>query len=148
MSARFAKLEDDCGNKSLTPAVEKKNELNIRMLLKAGANMSLESKGFFVRYSPLHVAVERGYVKLVTILLEAGSDISVPCGHGFTPLHYAAECNKSECCRILQVSTIHSRIASLNNYFILLGKGIGGLGGPRRTDTCSDCDFKGIHEMH
>lgn len=44
-----------------------------------------------------------GDVICMELILQNGGEVNMLDHRGRTPLHYSAECNKSECCRILQV---------------------------------------------
>ncbi|KAK7791294.1 hypothetical protein R5R35_009942 [Gryllus longicercus] len=49
----------------------------------------------------LHVAAAKGYIKVISILLQAGADINVKDFDGWTPLHAAAHWCQKEACEIL-----------------------------------------------
>lgn len=49
----------------------------------------------------LHVAAAKGYLKVITLLLQAGADINAKDFDGWTPLHAAAHWGQDESCKIL-----------------------------------------------
>ncbi|XP_013417050.1 protein phosphatase 1 regulatory subunit 12A isoform X7 [Lingula anatina] len=51
--------------------------------------------------TPLHVAAAKGYLRVMSILLQAGMDIDAKDHDGWTPLHAAAHWGQEESCKIL-----------------------------------------------
>ncbi|KAL7072709.1 hypothetical protein ACQ4LE_007685 [Meloidogyne hapla] len=49
----------------------------------------------------LHVAASKGYIQLIEMLINSGSDVNAPDYEGWTPLHAAAHWGEREACRIL-----------------------------------------------
>ena len=49
----------------------------------------------------LQLAAVGGAAECVTMLLEAGADVSLADKHGCTALHYAAQCGQTACVRLL-----------------------------------------------
>jgi ankyrin repeat protein len=72
----------------------------VDFLLKVGAwpNTVSRSKS---KATPLHSAVEGGYMDIAFRLLEAGSDPNTPQVDGLTPLHYAAKNGQVDLIRML-----------------------------------------------
>ena len=54
----------------------------------------------------MHCAAESGSAEALRLLLDAGADPCSPDGQGQTPLHFAAEEGRVECCcMLLQASS-------------------------------------------
>ncbi|KAI8773006.1 protein phosphatase 1 regulatory subunit 12A, partial [Biomphalaria glabrata] len=51
--------------------------------------------------SALHVAAAKGYLKVMSLLLEAGVDVNAEDFDGWTPLHAAAHWGQEEACKLL-----------------------------------------------
>lgn len=69
----------------------------VTALIAAGANVN---KGDMFG-APLHMAVARGNVDIVTVLLDAGADIEAKGTNGAHPLHLAALADRPEVARLL-----------------------------------------------
>ena len=88
--------------KEIIKAAKTGNEPRIRELLKADA--SLIGARDTDDSTPLHCAVWKGHEEIVTLLLEAGADVTAhnENGHwGTTPLHAAAHSNRSAIAQLL-----------------------------------------------
>ncbi len=53
------------------------------------------------KYSPLFLAVKKGYARAVKVMLNAGDDVNPKDAHGRTPLHFAAIHGQTEVVKIL-----------------------------------------------
>jgi ankyrin repeat protein len=63
----------------------------VQALLKAGADQQDEVTGL----PPLMTTAEKGNLEIITLLLEAGADVSIASGSaGYTAIYYA-RCGKS-----------------------------------------------------
>ena len=98
-----ANADDDLGDTGLHWAV-KENAVEVaRVLLDAGADVSVES-GYdggpqsVDRDTPLHFAVMKGNADMVRMLLDYGADASAADEDGFTPLHFV---DKADIARML-----------------------------------------------
>jgi ankyrin repeat protein len=83
----------------LRTAIETEASENVRELLLAHPNLAsqeLEGKDY-----PIHIAVERGLVEIVRILLDNNIDVNVPNVLGNTPLHLVAEHQSTEIAEML-----------------------------------------------
>lgn len=67
----------------------------VQLLLNKGARPSVQSKIFNQR-TPLHWAAEKGFQRIVELLLQHGSDANNQDRRGFTPMHYAATAGREE----------------------------------------------------
>jgi ankyrin repeat protein len=64
----------------------------VRKLVGDGENVNSPNSlgGRYLGYTPLHLAIENGHVKLAEYLIEKGADVNVAAKNGLTPLHIAA----------------------------------------------------------
>ena len=64
----------------------------IKAQLQNGANVNLVFKAEtdVARHTPLTIAVEKGHMKVVKVLLAAGADVDKAMNNGATPLYIAA----------------------------------------------------------
>lgn len=65
----------------------------IRALIKSGADIN-EANATTHWEAPLHVAVRRGDIELVRLLMQFGADINIQGPNNWTPLHYAASADR------------------------------------------------------
>lgn len=51
--------------------------------------------------TPLHVAAAKGYIRVMSMLVQGGHDLNVQDLDGWTPLHAAAHWGQREACQLL-----------------------------------------------
>jgi cytohesin len=73
----------------------------VELLLAHKANVNEPSTGVEKDDSALHIATEKGYVNLVSLLLTNGADVNAANRPGRTPLSYAAENDSLQLVRML-----------------------------------------------
>jgi len=96
-------------------ALNGKSEV-VKLLLEHGADPNIQNKDgmtplhfateyspwhFAARYSPWDSATERGYLRVVKLLLEHGADPNIQNKDGMTPLHFATERGSPEVVKLL-----------------------------------------------
>jgi len=91
---------DDLG-KELHNQSYRGNDLLVKVLLFAGANVEAEDKDGYFKRTPLHVAATNNYTNVVKILLEAGASLDATDRDGWTPLHEAAMWNHADVAKVL-----------------------------------------------
>ncbi len=69
-----------------------------QLLIENGAQLNAQDK---VKLTPLHLACERGAIKIAQLLIEKGADISARDIVGYTPLHIACEEGHVEIAKLL-----------------------------------------------
>lgn len=69
----------------------------VRLLIKEGANINGSLEG----YTPLTIAVSRGNIWDLKVLIKAGADLESTGNHGQTVLHTAASCGRPNLFKIL-----------------------------------------------
>ncbi len=73
---------------------------SLKLLLVKGADPNvLSNNGLNV--APLHSALSGGHKEMARILVEAGADVNLAGGEGYTPLHYTASAGDIETTRFL-----------------------------------------------
>lgn len=97
-------LQDELDEKGIDCDDERNKEEN-QML--EDANRWLSTGIFLDRPHPktgataLHVASAKGYIKVMSALLQAGASVNVQDSDGWTPLHAAAHWTQKEACKML-----------------------------------------------
>lgn len=81
--------KDSWGLTALYQAVDKKSIRWVRFLIKAKCDINTRSKTHFK--TTLNLAIFRGYLEIVELLLNAGANVNIRDGHGNTPLHIACK---------------------------------------------------------
>jgi uncharacterized protein len=81
----------------LTDALKARDVAQVRSLLAAGADVNEKVRGDY----PLNIAAVFGPAEMVSVLLEAGSDIEKPGRDGLHPLHNAALAGRVEIVALL-----------------------------------------------
>jgi uncharacterized protein len=81
----------------LTEALKARDVAQVRSLLAAGANVNEKVRGDY----PLNIAAVFGPAEMVSVLLEAGSDIEKPGRDGLHPLHNAVISGRTEIVALL-----------------------------------------------
>ncbi len=66
-----------------------------KALVDAGADPNCISNNDF-RVAPIHSALSGGHINIVNLLLDAGANVNLTAGGGWTPLHYAADIGDAE----------------------------------------------------
>jgi protein phosphatase 1 regulatory subunit 12A len=51
--------------------------------------------------TPLHVAAAKGYIRVMSMLVQGGSELNIQDIDGWTPLHAAAHWGQREACQLL-----------------------------------------------
>ena len=67
------------------------DEISVQTILNEYGFENLEQKTFFLQYTILHEAAEKGDLEAVRVLVQAGMDLQVKNRFETTPLHLAAE---------------------------------------------------------
>ena len=87
-------------NGELMEAANSGNEIILRLLLAAGADVNCT--GFYNNNTPLHAAAGKGHTECVRLLLKAdGIDVNKVNSSSQTPLSWAASGGRIECVRLL-----------------------------------------------
>ena len=73
--------------------------MGTRELVRAGAEVN--ACGGVTRATPLHVAARRGYVRIVSALLDCGAAMETKDSKGDTPLQRAINCRRSVVVQLL-----------------------------------------------
>lgn len=88
------------------------NERIVNLLISSGVDLKARTYGFL---TPLHVSVERGYLKIAEILLQRGFDVNETTAEGYTVLHYAVKRESIVLIKMLLDAGADMTIKSLKN---------------------------------
>jgi Ankyrin repeats (many copies) len=77
-----------CINKTIHAAVKAKNITAVKQLLESGSDVNAKQRG--LEMTPLHYAIETGYLEVVECLVDHGADITAKTKTGWSALHLAA----------------------------------------------------------
>jgi tetratricopeptide (TPR) repeat protein len=92
-------MDSILGGYLLIQAVENNDIAQVRSLLSQGIKPSSFSGS--MRMTPLHTAADQGNEEIVTMLLQAGAEVSSRTSGGWTPLHCAVDQNHAKIVHIL-----------------------------------------------
>lgn len=73
----------------------------MELLLSFGSDPNIQMKAEMGGSTPLHIAVAKGYRKLVETLLNHYADPNIQDSQGFTPLHIASRKGLTDICKLL-----------------------------------------------
>ncbi|QOG12532.1 ankyrin repeat domain-containing protein [Arcobacter sp. FWKO B] len=93
----FAFSNNENGWNSLHNAVYNGNIQDIEIALKNNSIQSVTTAGL----SPLHIAIKKRDLNIITYLLEIGADINAKDAKGFTPIYYAVVMNHLPIAKLL-----------------------------------------------
>jgi ankyrin repeat protein len=98
-------LENDMRKTKLYSAIENEDIDRVILLLSANADVNMRS-GVFSLITPLHLAIEKGNVYLVALLLSKGANVDAEV-FGLTPFYHAIDLNNNLCERSDKLDIIH-----------------------------------------
>jgi hypothetical protein len=87
------------GENALYMAVECRFHDLAKLLIDYG--IDIEAKTFISEYTALHLAIEKGNLAMVSLLVERHANVNAKDARGYIPLHYAATYNMEEECILM-----------------------------------------------
>lgn len=85
----LAAIEKQAREIPLVNAITENNFQKVNELIKSGVDVNIHIPGG--GKTPLHLAIELGYEKIILALINAKADVNAVTKRGFTPLHIAAQ---------------------------------------------------------
>ncbi|KAK3087512.1 hypothetical protein FSP39_006803 [Pinctada imbricata] len=90
-----------CGLSPLMKASRENKPEAVKLLLKYGADLNVESPPRFEQKTALHYAIRGGNFEIVKMLVENGARLSRPENYKFSPLHEAILSDRVDICDLL-----------------------------------------------
>lgn len=108
----------ECTNESLIKAIKDGNTELCILLILNGIDVNFKKE--YIRFTPLGIAIEKGYIDIVKILITAGADVNLQDSGNNTPLHLVSDRTSYETrISILNDDILEERYDSVKKYKLL-----------------------------